>query len=146
MSDNIHRGPWGDRADESGSSGSEPPSGPLAGRVTSLEVEVKAMRSSLHGLELASARIESALSNIATKADMASSIGSLNTLAERVKGTEDRAGRIEKSVDGALNAAIGKSIGWWQFPLILAGSAAVLTAAAVGLNWLSVHGYFPHSP
>ena len=144
MTDNIHRGPWGDRADESGSAGGEPPDGPLAGRVTSLEVEVKAMKTSLHGLELASARIETALSNIATKADMATSTGTLNTLAERVKGMEDRAGRIEKSVDGALSAAIGKSIGWWQFPLVLAGSAAVLTAAAVALNWLLVHGYFPH--
>jgi hypothetical protein len=114
--------------------------------VTSLEAEVKAMRTSLHGLELASARIEAALSNVATKADIATSTGSVNTLAERMKGVEDRAGRIEKSVDGALNAAVGKSIGWWQFPVVLAGSAAVLTAAAVALNWLSVHGYFPHSP
>lgn len=146
MTDNIHRGPWGDSADESGGTGSEPPDAPLAGRVASLEVEVKSMKASLHGLELASARIEAALSNIATKADMATGTGALNTLAERVKGIEDRAGRIEKSVDGALGAAIGKSIGWWQFPLVLAGSAAVLTAAAVALNWLLVHGYFPHSP
>ena len=100
------------------------------------------MKTSLHGLELASARIETAIANVATKADLASSTGSLNTLAERVKGTEDRAARIEKSVEGALNAAIGKSIGGWQFVAVLAGSAAVLIAAAAAVNWLLVRGYF----
>ena len=123
--------------------GSGPHDPGLGPRVTALEADIKDVKAGLSRLEVSSARIEAILGSMATKSDLAASTGAANVLSERVSALDIRFGKVERAVEGAMTAAISKSISPWQFPVILGASAVVLGVAAAAIGWLVTRPWFP---
>jgi len=136
-------------------------------RVSALEVGFQEMKGSLHRLELAFVRIESVLSNVATKADVAAlsekvsvqgdrltkveaALSNVATkadvaaLSERASAQGDRLTKVEEAIDETIKTALSKTIGPWQVPGILAVRVALIGVLMAALNWAGHQPWFPH--
>lgn len=111
--------------------------GGLGARVSSLEV-------TLHRIDIAIARMEVTLATLATKADLAEAKGAINALTERVSAQEVRLTKVETALDDIVKTAVGKAIGPWQLPAVLAASGGVIVGLVALLNWIAHQAWFGH--
>jgi hypothetical protein len=116
----------------------------MEARVSALEVGFQEMKGSLHRLELSIARIEAALSHMATKADVAANTGAINALAEKMAAQNARLTKVEAAIEDTLKTALSKTIGPWQVPGILAVCVALIGVLMAALNWAGHQPWFPH--
>ncbi len=122
-----------------------PPYDPgMEARVAALEDQAKKTNDYLYRMEVTLAGITPLLATLPTKADMATSTGALNTLAERVSGMDKRLGSAETAITDTIKSAVGKAIGPWQLPVIIVGTGGALAALAAGYHWLIAQAWFPH--
>ncbi|RYF23998.1 MAG: hypothetical protein EOO77_01005 [Oxalobacteraceae bacterium] len=106
-------------------------------RVATLEADMKDVKGSLSRIETNLAVVVEGMKSVATKADLATLTGTVGALSTKTDGLAGRVDKVERTVDS-------KVLGPWQFPLILAASAAVLGAVFAAYAGLVAHGYLPH--
>jgi hypothetical protein len=82
-------------------------------------------------------RVETTLSNVATKADVAA-------LSEKVSAQGDRLTKVETAIEDTIKTALSKTIGPWQVPGILAVCVALIGVLLAALNWAGHQPWFPH--
>ncbi len=95
------------------------------------------MKGNLHRLELSVARIEAAVSNLATKADVAA-------LSEKVSAQGERLTKVEDAIEQTIILALSKTISPWQVPAILAVCVALIGILMAAFNWAGHQPWFPH--
>ena len=92
-------------------SGGGPTEPPIDRRVAALEGDLKDVKASIQAIQMSQARMEGIVSGLATKADVASLKGSVDTVTARVDAQIVRISALETANTGTINLALSKTVG-----------------------------------
>lgn len=129
------RGGLGTIAGGGGGAGPHDPG--MESRIVALETDMKDVKGSLGRLEVASGRIEATLASLATRADVA-------ITTERIASLDGRTKKVEDAITDTVRTAVGKAIGPWQLPGVLAACGTIVVLIVAALGWLAHQPWFTH--
>jgi hypothetical protein len=104
-------------------------------RVKALEDDMKDVKAGVGRLEVAAAEIKATLASLSTKADIAGATG-------RIAALEGRTTAVESAITDTVKAAVGKAIGPWQLPGVLAACGSIVVLIVAALGWLARQHWF----
>jgi hypothetical protein len=81
--------------------------------------------------------MEVTLATLATKADLGEATGAIKALTERVNAQAERLTKVETALNDIVKTAVGKAVGPWQLPMVLAASGVVITGLVGLMNWMA---------
>ncbi len=124
--------------------GSGPHDPGMEARVSALQTDLKDVKAALSRIDVSLARIEVTLGSLASKADIALATGAISTLAEKMSGQGMRLTNVETAINETVKLAVGKAVGPWQLPIVLAASGVVIAGLVGLLNWMAHQPWFGH--
>lgn len=101
----------------------DPGIGDLARRVGELGDAVEGIEERLRGIEMGVATINAKMDGFNSRFD---------DLGKRLDDLGRRMDDVTRRFDGAVATAIGRVPSWWQMPVVIAGTVALLTALYAG--------------
>jgi hypothetical protein len=116
----------------------------MEARVSALQTDLKDVKAALSRIDVSLARIEVTLGSLASKADIALATGAISTLAEKMSGQGMRLTNVETAINETVKLAVGKAVGPWQLPIVLAASGVVIAGLVGLLNWMAHQPWFGH--
>jgi uncharacterized coiled-coil protein SlyX len=66
--------------------------------------------------------------------------GRLDQVDGRLRAVEQSIAAISAKLDLLTDQIVSKLPSWWQMPVVIAGTVALLTALFSGYSWLRLHG------